>query len=368
VIFAGNGVAISEAHDELRVLAETRHIPVATTLMAKGVFPENHPLALGMTGIWGTRAANETTLEADVLVAVGTGFAEADCSSWDPKYTFAIPPTRLIQVDIDPQEIGKIYPVDVGIVGDAKATLRELVRQLRELGTDTVDVDRRALLEKRKRDWALEVAATQEDEGKPIHPARLLSELSKAAPDNAVFVTDVGWNKNGAGQQLTAVTPASFLTSGGMATMGFSPAAAIGAKIGAPDRKVIALVGDGGLMSVVGALTTAVELNIPVLWVLFNNFCFSTIRSVGDTYFKNTYGTEFTRPDGTPYNPDFVMLAKSFGIEAALVEEPRDLAASLKKAIEAGVPYLLEVRTRGDVPMPRTGYWDIADFLRLGNE
>jgi acetolactate synthase-1/2/3 large subunit len=195
-----------------------------------------------------------------------------------------------------------------------------------------------------------------------------LSELSKVAPDNAVFVTDVGWNKNGAGQQLTAVTPASFLTSGGMATMGFSPAAAIGAKIGAPDRKVIGLVGDGGLMSVVGALTTAVELNVPVLWVLFNNFCFATIRSVGDTYFKNTYGTEFTRPDGTPYNPDFVMMAKSFGIEAALVEEPRDLAASLKKAIEADVPYLLEVRTRGDVPMPRTGYWDIADFLRLGNE
>src|SRR5712691_1351412 len=368
VIFAGNGVAISEAHDELRALAETRHIPVATTLMAKGIFPENHPLSLGMTGIWGTRAANETTREADVLVAVGTGFAEADCSSWDPKYTFAIPPTRVIQIDIDPQEIGKIYPVDVGIVGDAKATLRELVRQLRELGTNAVDVDRRALLEKRKGDWAAEVAGTQEDEGTPIHPARLLSELSKAAPDNAVFVTDVGWNKNGAGQQLTAVTPASFLTSGGMATMGFSPAAAIGAKIGAPDRKVIGLVGDGGLMSVVGALTTAVELNIPVLWVLFNNFCFSTIRSVGDTYFKNTYGTEFTRPDGTPYNPDFVMMAKSFGIEAALVEEPCDLAASLKKAIEADVPYLLEVRTRGDVPMPRTGYWDIADFLRLGNE
>jgi acetolactate synthase-1/2/3 large subunit len=153
-----------------------------------------------------------------------------------------------------------------------------------------------------------------------------------------------------------------------MATMGFSPAAAIGAKIGAPNRKVIGLVGDGGLMSVVGALTTAVELNVPVLWVLFNNFCFATIRSVGDTYFKNTYGTEFTRPDGTPYNPDFVMMAKSFGIEAALVEEPRDLAESLKRAIDADVPYLLEVRTRADVPMPRTGYWDIADFLRLGNE
>jgi acetolactate synthase I/II/III large subunit len=368
VIFAGNGVAVSEAYDELKALAETRQIPVATTLMGKGVFPENHALSLGMTGIWGTRAANDTTREADVILAVGTGFAEADCSSWDPKYTFAVPPSRLIQIDIDPQEIGKIYPVDVGIVGDAKATLHELVRQLRALGSDPVDSVRLDLIEKRKRAWAAEVGSSQADEGKPIHPARLLSELSKAAPANAVFVTDVGWNKNGAGQQLTAALPGSFLTSGGMATMGFSPAAAIGAKIGAPDRKVIGLVGDGGLMSVVGALTTAVELNVPVLWVLFNNFCFSTIRSVGDTYFKNTYGTEFTRPDGTPYNPDFVMMAKSFGIEAALVEEPRDLAASLKTAIDADVPYLLEVRTRADVPMPRTGYWDIADFLRLGND
>ena len=140
----------------------------------------------------------------------------------------------------------------------------------------------------------------------PIHPARLLKELSQAAPDDAIFVTDVGWNKNGAGQQLVSRTPRSFITSGGMATMGFSPAAAIGAKIGAPDRKVIGLVGDGGLMSVVGALTTAVELGVPVVWVLFNNFCFSTIRTVGTTYFNNTYGTEFTTPDGAPYNPDFV--------------------------------------------------------------
>ena len=105
--------------------------------------------------------------------------------------------------------------------------------------------------------------------------------------------------------------------------MGFGPAAAIGAKIGAPDRKVVCLVGDGGFLSVVGALTTAVELGVPVLWVLFNNFCFSTIRTVGVTYFKNSYGTEFTKPDGTPYNPDFPLLAKAFGIESALVEGSR---------------------------------------------
>jgi len=367
VIFAGNGVTLSDASDELKELAELGGIPVATTLMAKGVFPEDHALALGMTGIWGTRSANETTREADVIVAIGTGFAEADCSSWDPKFTFAIPPSRLIQIDIDPQEIGKIYPVEVGIVGDAKATLRDLVRHLRAMKPQKSE-SRAALIAKRKREWAEELKESQRDAGKPIHPARLLNELAKAAPANAIFVTDVGWNKNGAGQQLVATQPRTFLTSGGMATMGFAPAAAIGAKLAAPERTVFGLVGDGGLMSVVGALTTAVELNVPVVWVLFNNFCFSTIRSVGSAYFGNTYGTEFTRPDGTPYNPDFVMMAKSFGIASTLVEEPDDLPGAIRAAVAANTPFLLEVRTRGDVPMPRTGYWDIADFLRLGND
>lgn len=369
VIFAGNGVLLSEATEELNELAECTGIPVATSLMGKGAFPEDHPLGMGMTGIWGTRAANETTREADVILAVGTGFAEADCSSWKPEYTFAIPPAELIQIDIDPQEIGKIYPVRAGIVGDAKATLRQLVDKLKVRPSGNWRESARFTeLKARKESWRSEVAATQQDSGKPIHPARLLAELSRVLPADAIAVTDVGWNKNGAGQQLLTRNPRTFITSGGLATMGFAPAAAIGAKLGAPHRKVVCLVGDGGLMSVVGALTTAVELNVPVLWVLFNNFCFSTIRSVGTTFFKSSYGTEFTKPDGTPYNPDFQLLARSFGIESRLVEDPDCLAATLKEALALDVPCLVEVRTRADVPMPRTGYWDIADFLKGGND
>jgi acetolactate synthase I/II/III large subunit len=369
VIFAGNGVFLSEAWEELKELVELTGIPVATTLMGKGAFPENHPLALGMTGIWGTTVANDTTREADVIFAIGTGFGEADCSSWDPRFTFAIPPSRLIQLDIDAQEIGKIYPVAVGITGDAKATLREFNRQLRAAGKSVETCAcRYSNLAERKQSWENSLAASQQDNGKPIHPARLLAELSKVLPQDAIVVTDVGWNKNGAGQQLQSVRPGTFITSGGLATMGYAPSAAIGAKIGAPDRKVVCLVGDGGLLSTLGCLTTAVELGIPVLWILFNNFCFSTIRNVGVTYFKNSYGTEFTTPDGVPYNPDFPMLAKSFGIASALVEEPSELSAALKTALAANEPYLLEVRTRGDVPMPRTGHWDIADFLRTGND
>jgi acetolactate synthase-1/2/3 large subunit len=367
VLYAGNGIALSDAQKELKALAELAGIPVATTLTAKGQFPETHKLSLGVTGIWGSRAANDTCREADVILAVGTAFGEADCSSWIPDYTFAIPPTRLIQIDIQPQEIGKSYPVEIGLVGDARATLQALIAEIRKSGARP-DAAYAGIVAERKAAWQIEVGKTQAESGKPIHPARLLKEVVAAAPRDAVYVTDVGWNKNGAGQQLEVEAPNSFLTAGGMATMGFAPAAAIGAKLGAPDRKVICMVGDGGLLSVIGALTTAVELNVPVLWILFNNYCFSTIRTVGSTYFNNVYGTEFTTPDGKPYNPDFMLLAQAFGIEAGQVIEPDDLAAGLKKAMAATGPYLLEVRTRGDVPMPRTGYWDIADFLRLGND
>jgi acetolactate synthase I/II/III large subunit len=368
VIFAGNGVTLSGAAAELAELARLLQAPVATTLMGKGLFAENDPLSVGTTGIWGTRAANETTRTADVIIAVGTAFGEADCSSWRPEYTFEIPGSKLIQIDIDPGEIGKSYPVDIGIVGDAKATLAALIKQLGAAPRSKPAIQAQAEeVARRKRSWLNELTESQHDAGTPIHPARLLREISDAAPSDAIFVTDVGWNKNGAGQQLQVKRPNSFITSGGMATMGFSPAAAIGAKLGAPERKVIGLVGDGGLMSVVGALATSVELNVPVLWILFNNFCFSTIRVVGSTYFKNTSGTEFSSPDGKAYNPDFMMLAKSFGIDSALISDPAELGAGLRHALAQDKPFILEVRTRGDLPMPRTGFWDIAEFLAGGN-
>ena len=150
--------------------------------------------------------------------------------------------------------------------------------------------------------------------------------------------------------------------------MGFAPAAAIGAKIGQPDRPVIALVGDGGFMSVCGALTTAVELAFRSSGSSSTTSASRRFRTVGVTYFKNSYGTEFTTPDGAPYNPDFPLLAKAFGMSAARVDRPADLPARSTTAFAANAPYLLEVRTRGDVPMPRTGYWDIADFLAHGND
>ena len=365
VLFIGNGIHLSEAWDGVKAVAEYLGAPVATTLVGKGGFPEDHPLSLGVTGIWGTGLANQTTLEADTILAVGTSFGEADSSSWNPNYTFAIPPSSLIQIDLDPQEVGKTYPLAVGIVGDAKATLSRLLQALRAEGAPRKwgESQRFAALDARRQRWLREIAPTQHDGGRPIHPARLLYELNQTLPDDAIVITDVGWNKNGAGQQLITRRPLTYITSGGMATMGFAPAAAIGAKIARPDRPVVALVGDGGLMSACGALATAVELGTPVLWVLFNNYCYSTIRTMGLAFFKSTYGTLFQRPDGTAYNPDFQLLAKAHGMEARLVEDPEQLTSTLKECVNLNAPCLLEVRTRGDLPMPRTGYWDIADFL-----
>jgi acetolactate synthase-1/2/3 large subunit len=367
VVFAGNGILLSEACEELREFVELSGMPIATTLMGKGVFPEDHALSLGMTGIWGSRAANETTREADVILAIGTAFGEADCSSWDQKSSFIIPDTKLIQIDLQPEEIGKSYPIEIGIVGDAKATLRAMTTALAASGKKITTISPKALAE-RKQAWEIELVATQTDETKPIHPARLLKALIDTLPADAIVVTDVGWNKNGAGQQLKALKPGCFITSGGMATMGFSPGAAIGAALAAPDRKVVCLVGDGGLLSALPALATAVELGTPVLFVLFNNFCYSTIRTVGTTYFNNAYGTEFRSPDGELYNPDFPKMAEAFGIASAIVHEPDELQGALEKALAVKAPFLLEVRTKGDIPMPRTGFWDIANFLRLGND
>src|SRR5438093_11778580 len=141
--------------------------------MGKGVLPENHPLALGVAGIWGTRTANDTTRTADVILAIGTGFAEADCSSLNPKYTFAIPPSKVIQIDIDPQEIGKIYPVEVGIVGDAKRTMAALIGHVRSMQRHAPTGSRIAQVQKLKKSWEAELVESQRDESKPIHPARL---------------------------------------------------------------------------------------------------------------------------------------------------------------------------------------------------
>ena len=366
-IYAGGGVILSEATDELTRLAETFGIPVVTSLMGKGAIREDHPLSMGMTGFWGTKLSNDVARNADVLLAVGTRFAEADSSSWIPKYTFAIPPTKLIHIDIDPGEIGKTYPTDIGIVGDAKAVLSELHKALSDrISPKDWKTDARVsdLVDTRKKWWDT-IKSEGTSDRVPIHPARILSEVRNLLPENGIVVTDVGWNKNGLGQQFPILAPQTHFPPSGLATMGFGPCAALGAKIGAPNRPVVALIGDGAMSSVLGVLATAKEQNIPVTWIVMNNKSFGTIYGLQHAAYGRDFGTQFRdKKTGREYSPDFAGIARSFGIKAMRIEHPDELQKALKKAFASNEPILLDVLMDRDIPVPTDGYWDILDIYQ----
>jgi acetolactate synthase-1/2/3 large subunit len=365
VIYLGGGVILSDAHQEATQLAEYLGIPVATTLMGKGTIPEDHPLSVGMTGFWGTPIANEMTKQADVILAIGTRFPETDSSSWLPQYTFAIPPTKLIHVDIDPQEIGDVFPTEVGIVGDAKAVLQSML-ECAKSNTSKKDWAKGPVVQrimKSKEAFLKEVEKHQASTAVPIRPERLLRVVREVLPKDGIIVTDVGWNKNGVGQQFPIYHPRTQLTPGGLATMGFGPAAALGAKIGAPDKPVIALVGDGAYGSVPSVVATGVENDLGIVWIVMNNSAFAVIKGLQKAAFGRVANTEFRKAKtGESYNINYSMLAKAYGAEGYRVEDPKDLKPTLEKAVASGKPTILDVVLDPDVTVPITGHWDIRDI------
>jgi acetolactate synthase-1/2/3 large subunit len=366
LIYAGGGVIGSRGHRELVALAEHLGIPVATSLMGKGAIPEDHPLALGMTGLFGTPMANRAAQEADVLLAVGTRFAEMDASSWNPDYTFRIPPSKLIHVDIDPTEIGKIYPVEVGVVGDAQAVLSDLYARAGERTPqrDGEHTPRMAEIEAQREAWHARIDPHHHSDAVPIRPERILHEVRRALPRDGIILTDTGWNKNGVGQQFPIYEPHTHHPPGGLATMGFGPAAAIGAKLGRPERVVLALVGDGAFSSVSPALCTAVEQGIAPIWVVMNNYAYGVITGMQRYHFRRTAGTEFRiQGSGELYNPDFAALARAYGAQGEHVERPEELGPALRRAIDSGEPYVLDVVMDREVSVPMTGFWDVNAII-----
>src|SRR5215207_6380149 len=227
VLYAGGGVMSARATKALQDLAEALQVPVAHTLMGKGCLPHEHPLLLGQSGFWGTPIANEKCRTADLILAIGTRLAEANSSSWDPRFTFSIPPTRLIHIDADLAEIGRNYQTELGVAADAKLALAALV----EAARGRVHGDRGPLRDEilhGRNEFAENWSGQRSSDQFPLRPERILSELRKAAPADAFIVTDVGWNKNGVGQQFSITVPGTFITPSGLATMGFGPAAALG--------------------------------------------------------------------------------------------------------------------------------------------
>ena len=367
LIYAGGGVILSEASAALVHLAETVGAPVAYSLMGKGSIRDDHPLAVGMTGFWGTPIANRVAREADLIFAIGTRFAEASSSSWIPKYTFNAAGTKFIQVDIDESEIGKNYPVEVGLIGDACSVIEDILTGISDIkaGYNYKNDSRLKEIYEEMIKWRKGIEAHNSSDAIPIRPERILSEVRSVLPEDGIVVTDVGWNKNGLAQQFPIFKPMTHLPPSGLATMGFGPAAAIGAKIGAPDKKVVTLIGDGAMSSVMGILKTAKEQNTQAIWLVMNNGAFGTIYGLQNFAYKRNIGTKFVcKSTNQEYSPDFAAVARACGVEGVRVEKPEELKPALEKALNCNGPILLDVIMDRDVAVPTDGYWDILDIYK----
>ena len=362
VLYVGGGVVAARAFDELASLAEALEVPIAHTLMGTGCIRSDHPLLLGMTGFWGTPIANETCRSADLIVAIGTRLAEANSSSWYPDITFTIPPTRLMHVDIDLAEIGRNYQTELGVVADAKLALASLARTAAGRSRRDRGTLRRDILAARKAfesNWAGQRASDQY----PLRPERILADLRAAVPEDGFIVTDVGWNKNGVGQQFPFPVPGTFITPSGLATMGFGAAAALGVKQAHPGRVVVALVGDGGFCAAnPTVVATAMEAGLPVIWVIMDNLAFGTIAGLEQQNYGTTFGCTFER-DGRPYRVDYAAMARACGAGGVMIEAADAFAPALHAALASGRPSVIQVPME-NAPTPTPGHWNILDIYR----
>jgi acetolactate synthase-1/2/3 large subunit len=367
VLFIGGGIVLAKATDELKVFVDHMGIPVAFSLMGKGALPDDHPLTLGMTGFWGTKFINEKCRTADWVLALGTRFKEADSSSWEPEYTFAFPPAKLIHIDIEPSEIGRNYPTEIGAIADLKQALKTLNRVAREIYPTP---RRNEVLEREIAKVRVEFKASNREMAEsasfPMMPERILADVRAVLPRDAIITTDVGWNKNGVGQQFPVYTPGSVLTPGGYATMGFGPPAALGAKIAAPNRVVISLVGDGGFGQNPAMLTTAQEEKLAVVWVVMNNNAFGTIAGLQKAHYGLTYGTTFPSTGGE-WTPDYAAIARAYGVEGVRVHSAAEFKPALEKAIASGKPFVIDVAMKNN-PTPTAGHWNILDIYSPGRK
>ncbi|ABO67304.1 thiamine pyrophosphate-binding protein [Geobacillus thermodenitrificans] len=365
LVYVGGGIMLADAAKELKAFVEHFDLPVAHTLMGKGVMPDDHPLTLGMSGFWGTKFVNDMCRNADVIFALGTRFSEADCSSWESEYTFAIPETKLIHIDIDPNEIGRNYPTELGIVADVKQALTVLNRVAKQVVPQgRTDEALKERITNYKQEFWKQNAQHICDHRYPMRPERILHEVREVLPRNAIITTDVGWNKNGVGQQFPAYGAGTILTPGGYATMGFGAPAALGAKIACPDRVVVSLVGDGGFGQNPAVLATAAEENIAVVWVIMNNYAFGTIAGLEKAHFGTTHGTVFQK-DGQPYSPDYAAIAQAYGIEGVKIRSAEEFKPTLERAIQANKPFVIDVEMI-NVPTPTSGHWNIMDIYSPG--
>jgi acetolactate synthase-1/2/3 large subunit len=361
LILAGHGVVLSEGAAALRDVAEALDIPVVHSPNAKGVVDSRSRFALGGIGRNGSYPANEAAKQCDVLLTVGCRFDDRMTSSWLPGYTFEIPPTRLIHVDIDPDEIGRNFPVVLGIPADAKTVLEQLLDAVRR---EEVQVSNNASwwdqIAGWQSEWQAHLKPLRESEATPVRPERLMAEMRKVIPDDAILLPDSGTHHNWMVQMWDANQPGTLLQTVGFASMGFGVCGVLGAKLAAPERTCIAVVGDGGMMMTPQAIPTAVEYNIPVVWLVWNNHAYGAIRDLQLSVWDREYTTSFCNQDtGELYHADLPGLAKSFGAGGARVERPGEIGDVIRTAIDENRPYLVEIVIDREAKAPAVASWHL---------
>jgi acetolactate synthase-1/2/3 large subunit len=364
VILAGGGCIQAGAHAELRRVAEALQAPVLATMMGKGVFPEDHPLAAEHTGSNGTICGNHFSREADVILAVGTRFAEQTSSSYKHGESFAVPPTRILQIDLDPREIGKNYPVEVGVVADARAALCALADALEERRREIPD----------RREYILEAASwkgrwramiRERWDPAALSMSQAIATLREVLPREGIVIASAGHPQIQMFQEFVSYEPRTWLTPGGYSTMGFTVPAAIGAKLAAPEVPVVGVAGDGDFLMSIQELALAVQEGISVVYLVLNNIGWTSIRDFQRGMFgaERDFAVEFRRRRGGDLvTPDFAAIAEGFGCTAFRVSELQQLRPTLQAALRTEGPVVVEAMLARD---PRSteginaGHWDL---------
>jgi acetolactate synthase-1/2/3 large subunit len=326
VIYAGGGILKARAAEALRELAELTGIHVVTTLMARGAFPDDHPLCLGMPGMHGNYTAVTSMQQADLLIALGSRFDDRVTGRVS---TFA-PDAKIIHVDIDPAELGKVRRPDVPIVGDCRLVIEQLVQAIRDLvAGGTVPADRGT--------WKSQISGWQEKfplhydqpvEGDALKPQYVLEVLRDSTPDDTIVVSGVGQHQMWASQYWRFNHPYTWVNSGGLGTMGFCVPAAIGAKVGRPDRLVWAIDGDGCFQMTAQELATAASERIPIKVAILNNAYLGMVRQWQEMFYDERYSEVYLSPD----LPDYVKWAEAMGCIGFRVEAPEEVQATIDKA------------------------------------
>ncbi len=326
LIIAGAGILKAHAYEELKEFVEKTSIPVAMTLLGLGSFPGNHELALGMIGMHGTTYANYAANEADLIIAAGMRFD--DRVTGNPQKF--VPNAKIIHIDIDPAEIGKNKLIDVPIVGDLKNVLTDLNEKAPKVSYD----EWLKQIKKWKKEYSLTYRKTEDD---ILIPQEILAEINKITKGDVIVATDVGQHQMWAAQYLTFNNPYSILTSGGAGTMGFGLPAAIGAQVANPNKKVLAVVGDGGFQMTFQELMLIKEYNLPVKIFIINNSYLGMVRQWQELFHEKRYSSV-----DLSYNPDFIKIGEAYGIKSIQLTNKKDLKKHLKKILESDEAVLVE--------------------------